>query len=335
MGTKPIRLDPNITDSRINMNNNNKTPAHDINEAASASAAEIVQSQTLHGLYNGPDSSFSLAFDDQDFLTSHETRGIRFQLEIAKPDIVFRQEGIKHTIVVFGSARFKSPDETNAILAAAKTEEEVRLAKLAVKNSIHYQKAYDFGRIVAERNLQLPTDQRLHILTGGGPGVMCAANRGAFEAGDKTIGMNIALPFEQEPNPYITPKLCFQFHYFASRKFSFLSAGSSTPGLPIEQSKGMGTESQVGGGGACAIVCGAGGYGSLDELFEVAVLTQVGKMRKRPIILLGREYWSNVLNLQFLADEGAISPEDIDLIQIADTAEEAWKIIKDFYSLKL
>lgn len=308
---------------------------HDIKEPIAASAAEVVQAQApgLHGLYNGPESAFRMAFDDQAFLTSPETRGIRFQLEITKPDVVFRQQGIKHTIVVFGSARFKSPADAQAQLANAKTDEEIRLAKQAVKNSIHYQKAYDFGRIVAERNLTIPTDQRLHIVTGGGPGVMEAANRGAFEAGDKTIGMNIALPFEQEPNPYITPELCFQFHYFASRKFALLSAGSSTPGFSIEPGKGMGSQQQDDGGGACAIVCGGGGFGSLDELFETAALIQVGKMRRRPLILLGKEYWTNFMNIQFLADEGAISQEDIDLIQIADSAEEAWKIIENFYSL--
>lgn len=313
-----------------------------LDDDISASAAEIRKAKAAaegrHGLYDGPDSSFKLAFDDPEFLTRHETRGIRFQLEISKPDMVFRDEGIKHTIVVFGSARFKSPEQAQALLAQAQASGDprsIRQAELAVRNSIHYQKAYDFGRLVGSRNLALDTDHRLHILTGGGPGVMEAANRGAFEAGDKTIGMNIALPFEQEPNPYITPRLCFQFHYFGARKFSFLASGSSTPGKTLEPGNGMSEHPQISGGGAAAMVCFAGGFGTLDEFFEAVTLCQTGKMRPRPMIMVGKDYWNGFMNLRFLADEGAISPEDLDLIQIVDTPEEAFALIKDFYSLSV
>lgn len=313
----------------------NKNKKHDLNDDISAPASEIAKvAQKQKSIYNLEESSFKLAFADDEFLTSPETRGIRFQLEITKPDIVFRREGIKHTITVFGSARYKSPDVANKMLQEAQTLEEKKVAELAVKNSKHYQKAYEFAKIVATRNIQLPQEQRLHILTGGGPGIMEAANRGAFEMGDKTIGMNIALPFEQEPNPYITPQLCFDFHYFASRKFSFLSAGSSTMGLMIEPGNGMSEHKEVGGGGSVAMVCFPGGYGSLDELFECLTLVQTGKMRQRPIVLVDKRYWNTFMNLEFLAEEGSISKEDLNLIHIVDTPEEAWEIIKDFYSLE-
>ncbi len=317
------------------MNKNKNQIKHNLNEDMSAPASEIAKvAQRQHGLYNVPESSFKLAFADEEFLTSPETRGIRFQLEITKPDIVFRNEGIKHTITVFGSARYKSLEVAQKMLEDAKTPEEVKTANLAIRNSRHYQKAYEFGQIVGSRNLSVSPDERLHILTGGGPGVMEAANRGAFEMGDKTIGMNIALPFEQEPNPYITPQLCFDFHYFASRKFSFLSAGSSTMGLTIEPGNGMSKHKEIGGGGSVAMVCFPGGYGSLDELFECLTLIQVKKMRERPIILVDKHYWKSFMNLEFLAQEGSISEKDVELVKIVDTPEEAWQIIKDFYSLE-
>lgn len=301
---------------------------------ASPSAAEVAKvASKLHGKYDVPESSYSLAFKDSDYLTSHETRGIRFQLEIGKADLIFKQAKIKHTIVVFGSARFKAPDEAAELLNNAKTAEEIKYATLMVKNSVHYQKAYDFGKLVATRNLTLPEDHRLHILTGGGPGVMEAANRGAFEAGDKTIGMNIALPFEQEPNPYITPELCFDFHYFACRKFSFLSAGSSTEGVSLIPGKGISATAEVGGGGAAAMVCFAGGFGTLDEWFEALTLIQTKKMRARPMILVGKEYWTKFMNIDFLVEEGAVSEADLKLFSIVDTPEEAWDIIREFYAL--
>ncbi len=307
---------------------------HNINENLSATASEVAKvARNMHGLYNVPESSFKLAFTDEEFLTGIETRGIRFQLEIMKPDVIFKREGIKHTITVFGSARFKSPEDAQELLANAKTPEEVKLANLAIKNSEYYTKAYDFGKIVGTRNVSLPSQERLHILTGGGPGLMEAANKGAFEAGDKTIGMNIALPFEQEPNPYITPQLCFDFHYFAARKFSFLSAGSSTVGYQLTQGNGMKEQQTNEGGGTAAMVCFPGGFGSLDELFECLTLIQVGKMKPRPTILVGKDYWNNLINFKFLAEQGAISEKDLSLIDIVDTAEEAWDIIKKFYNL--
>lgn len=306
----------------------NENHQHDVSEPASV-VAQSKKSTYHQGAYN-------LAFLDDKFLTSHETRGIRFQAEISKPDIVFKKQGIKHTIVVFGSARFKDPETARKNLQKAIADgntEDLEKAIRDHKNSRYYQAAYDFGKLVAERNLKLSPDKRLHILTGGGPGVMEAANRGAFEAGDKTIGMNIALPFEQEPNPYITPELCFDFHYFACRKFSFLSAGSSTDGVGLVAGEGYTSDSEEGGGGAAAMVCFAGGFGTLDEWFEAITLIQTKKMRPRPMILVDKAYWSKVVNFQALVEEGAISPDDMKLFHIVDTPDEAWDIIKKFYAL--
>lgn len=313
-----------------------KSTTHSVNDEMSVPAAEQVKIAAHYkGRYSGPESSYKLAFADEDFLTSPEMRGVRMQLEISKPDLVFRKERVKHTITVFGSARFLPPSEAQDMLAQAKTDDEIKKAKLAVKNSIHYQKAFDFGRIVGSRNVNHPPEERLVICTGGGPGIMSGANAGASAVNDMSAGMNIALPFEQEPNAFITPALCFDFHYFSSRKFSILSAGSSTPGFMIEKSAGF-DRSKVteNGGGSVAIVGFAGGYGTLDEVFESLTLIQTGKMRERPVILVGKEYWNNFMNLQYLADEGAISPEDVHLISIVDTAEEAWEVIRSFYGIK-
>lgn len=296
-----------------------------------ASAQEIKHSfENRHGKYDVEHSSYKLAFLDSDYLSSHDTRGLRFQLEIGKPDSIFRREKIKYTIVVFGSARFKSPEQAAVLLKNETNPFKISQIQRGVE---HYQKARKFGEIVALRNLEVSPDKRLHILTGGGPGIMEAANRGAFEAGDKTIGMNIALPFEQEPNPYITPELCFDFHYFACRKFSFLSAGSSTYGAELEPGKGFtGTQSEA-GGGAAALVCFAGGLGTLDELFEALTLIQTKKMKPRPVILVGKDYWNNFMDLHFLVEQGAMSQDDLNLFKIVDTPEEAWNHIEQFYGL--
>lgn len=281
----------------------------DVDAVASATPEQAVQAQeALHGLYNGPESSYKLAFGDQDFLMRPETRGIRFQLEMLKPELALREAGVEQTIVTFGSARFPSPEKAEALRAAAKTPKEIKAAAMAMKHASYYKKAYEFGQIVARRNLPLPMKDRMVITSGGGPGIMEAANRGAFELGDKTMGMNITLPFEQEPNPYITPELCFGFYYFSLRKMNLVMRSKAMVAFP-------------------------GGLGTLDEFFEVATLVQTKKMDPIPLILVGKDYWNNFMNLQFLADEGAMSQEDVDGIHIVDTAEEAWAIIRDFYKL--
>lgn len=300
--------------------------------SAPASELATIASQ-YNGLYSGSDSAYKLAFSDFDFLNSPEMRGVRMQLEISKPEIAFLKHGIKHSITVFGSARFKSREQALNLLSSAQSTEEIQSAERFLKTSIHYEHAYQFGKIVGQFNISRPQNERFIIATGGGPGVMEAANRGSFEVGSPTAGFNIALPFEQEPNPYITPSLCFQFAYFSARKFSLLASGSSTPGKTLIPGGGFKNDYTTEGGGSVAIVVFAGGIGSLDELFEIFCLIQCKKMRPRPLILVGREYWSNVFNLEYLVDQGAICPQDLDLLTIVDSAEEAWSNILKFYAL--
>lgn len=254
-------------------------------------------------------NSYKLAFTDQEFINRPEERGIRFQLELQKADLVLRENDIQHTIVVFGSARFVSQQTAESMLANATDPVSKNLAEHALKNSIYYESAREFGHIVATHNLmQSNPKTRLHICTGGGPGIMEAANRGAFEAGDFSIGLNISLPREQTPNKYITPALCFRFHYFALRKMHFLLR-------------------------ARAIVVYPGGFGSFDEIFEVLTLIQTKKMKAIPVILVGSEHWKKVVRFDLLAEEGLIDQADLDIISFVDTTEDAWSTIKKWYEL--
>ena len=197
--------------------------------------------------------SYKFAFDDEAFLSRRETIGIRFELELLKPEILLKEHGIEHTITVFGSTRFVSHQHALSLEESAKTSEELAIAKKAMLHSQYYESAREFGALVAQYNAtQKQNSNKLHICTGGGPGIMEAANRGAFEAGDKTIGFNVSLPREQHPNPYISPGLSFRFHYFALRKMHFMLR-------------------------ARAIVAYPGGFGSFDELFEVLTLMQTKK----------------------------------------------------------
>lgn len=254
-----------------------------------------------------------IAFADPEFMLRREVRGIRFQLELLKPDLAFQANNIENTVVVFGSARFKPQDVAEVALQAAKLsgdKETIRLAERDLRNAAYYEAARAFGRLVATYSNQQPADEQLYICTGGGPGVMEAANRGAFEAGAANIGLNITLPHEQHVNPYVTPSLQFQFHYFALRKMHFMMR-------------------------AKALVAFPGGFGTLDELFEVITLVQTKKATPTPIILFGSTYWENLLNIDWLVEEGTISPEDRDLLIRVDDVESAWQAIADFYELRL
>ncbi len=253
--------------------------------------------------------SYKLAFDDPSFLSQPEVRGIRFQLELLKPDLILRDNQIDHTIVVFGSARFISHDDALKLAEQAVDSAGKSKADYALRNSAHYESARHFGQLVAQYNLsQLSPSKRLHICTGGGPGIMAAANRGAVETGDLSIGFNISLPHEQHPNPYLTPALCFRFHYFALRKMHFLLR-------------------------ARAIVAYPGGFGSFDELFEVLTLIQTKKIVPMPVVLVGREFWQKVVRFELLEELGLIDQADIDGIHFVDTAQEAWEAIADWYEL--
>ncbi len=257
-----------------------------------------------------PDS-YRLAFADPEFLLRPETRGIRFQLELLKPELALTAAGVHSTVVVYGGARFVAPEIAQEQLAAAQASGDAQalaLAERAVRTSRYYQASRDFARIVATYSLRQPQEEKLFICTGGGPGVMEAANRGAADVDVPSVGLNIALPHEQSANPYVTPELTFKFHYFALRKMHFLMR-------------------------ARALVAFPGGFGTLDELFEVLTLVQTRKARPVPIVLFGRDYWSRLLNLDMLVDEGAIAPEDLALYEVVDTPEEAWEVIRAFYRL--
>jgi hypothetical protein len=282
-----------------------KTPP--LNARNFPSAEQEAQAATPPSRYGGPKSAYRLAFSDADFLLREELRPVRMQLELLKPELVQTEQGIESTIVIFGSARITSPEVAHERLAQAQAEgdaQAVARATASLAMSHFYEEARRFAALVTERSRTLETP--IYVVTGGGPGIMEAGNRGAFEVGGKSIGLNIVLPHEQEPNPYITPELCFQFHYFALRKMHFLMR-------------------------SIALVCFPGGFGTLDELFETMTLIQTGKSRRRPILLFGREFWQKLLNFDHLVDTGMISPGDLGLFHFVETAEEAWSRLADYY----
>jgi uncharacterized protein (TIGR00730 family) len=258
--------------------------------------------------------SYRVAYRDPDFLLRNEMRAARLELEYLKPEHYLRDSGVRSTVVVFGSTQIIEPSaaqrrlaEAEEELAKAPTDPQRQRAVLRAKNllprSRYYEAAREFARLVSSECQSSDDPHDNVIVTGGGPGIMEAANRGAHDVSAKSIGLNIRLPREQQPNPYITPHLCFQFHYFAMRKLHFLLR-------------------------ARALVAFPGGFGTFDELFDALTLRQTGRMQTIPIILFGREYWQQAVNFQFLADQGTISDDDLSLIAYAETATEAWQLIR-------
>jgi uncharacterized protein (TIGR00730 family) len=275
------------------------------------SAQEEAAAPQAPNLYDGEGSAYKLAYTDNEFLLREELRPVRMQLELLKPELIQQEHGIESTIVIFGSARIQPPERARAVLEAAQKLDDapaLRRAEMAVAMSHYYDEARRFAALVTQRSRTLETP--VYVVTGGGPGIMEAGNRGAFEVGGKSLGLNIVLPHEQQPNPYITPELCFQFHYFALRKMHFLMR-------------------------SIALVCFPGGFGTLDELFETLTLVQTGKSRRRPILLFGREFWQKLLNFDLLIETGMISPGDEQLIRFVETAEEAWEILAEHYGFDL
>jgi uncharacterized protein (TIGR00730 family) len=264
--------------------------------------------------------SYRLAELDTAFLQRPELRPVRMQLELLKPELAFRETKVHSTVVVFGGTQIVERAEAEARLEDLRRRQaadpgDARLARAAERaervlaKSAYYEAAREFARLVSQACQPCGKSEAecdYVIVTGGGPGIMEAANRGAFDAGAKSIGLNISLPREQAPNPYITPDLCFQFHYFALRKMHFLLR-------------------------AKAVVLFPGGFGTIDELFDALTLRQTHRMQQIPIILFGREYWRHVLDFQFLADEGVIADEHLDLVNYAETPREAWEIITRFH----
>jgi uncharacterized protein (TIGR00730 family) len=261
--------------------------------------------------YDGPGSAYRLAFTDTEFLLREELRPVRMQLELLKPELVQQEQGIESTIVIFGSARIKEPAVAAEALAAAQATgdaQAVARAETLVAMSRYYDEARRFAQIVTSRSRQLATP--IYVVTGGGPGIMEAGNRGAHEVQGKSIGLNIVLPHEQAPNPYITPELCFQFHYFALRKMHFVMR-------------------------SIGLVCFPGGFGTLDELFETLTLIQNSKSRRRPILLFGRAFWERLIDFPYLVETGMIGAQDLQLFRYVETAEEAWEVLAAHYGFDL
>ncbi|MEJ2060186.1 MAG: TIGR00730 family Rossman fold protein [Gammaproteobacteria bacterium] len=260
--------------------------------------------------------SYRQADQDVDFLNRDDTRGLRLQVDYLKPEFLLEQHGIDHTIVVFGSTRIPEPASAQRRLARvrkaldaapddAHLQRQLRVAQRLEAKSHYYDTAREFGRLVGSSG-HGPADSRVVVMTGGGPGMMEAANRGAFDVGAKSVGLNINLPHEQYPNPYITPDLCFRFHYFALRKLHFLLR-------------------------AKALVAFPGGYGTFDELFETLTLIQTRKIRPVPVILVGKDYWRRAIDVEFLVEEGVIDSEDRELFWFAETAEDIWEGIQRWH----
>ncbi|MCS4309355.1 uncharacterized protein (TIGR00730 family) [Rheinheimera pacifica] len=291
------------------------TDPHQLHERHLASAQ-----QSLDAISRLQDhSSYRLAFADNEFLMQDELRHVRLQLEYLKPQLVLEQHNITATIVVFGSARFLSPEQAKTAVALAEqqcaenntpdNQQALVRAQKQQANSRYYAAAQHFSALAARYSCCNP-DCAMTIISGGGPGVMEAANRGAMDAGGESIGLNIVLPREQQPNPYITPQFCFQFHYFAIRKMHFLQR-------------------------ARALVAFPGGFGTLDELFETLTLIQTKKAARVPVILYDKAFWQKLINFDMLVEEGVISASDLELIQYADTPGQAWQLILDYYQLKV
>ncbi|MEK7775251.1 MAG: LOG family protein [Candidatus Zixiibacteriota bacterium] len=261
--------------------------------------------------------AYRIAYYDNDFLGEPHMRPARLMIELEKPESVFRKNKIVSTIVVFGGTRIDEPVKARARVETLESQTRkhpknaslkfrLRVAKSILAKSKYYDEAREFARIVSTE-CQMHNDSQYVIVTGGGPGIMEAANRGAWDVGAKSIGLNITLPMEQEPNAYISPELCLQFHYFAIRKMHFLLRAKALLAFP-------------------------GGYGTLDELFEALTLVQTKKVPQLPIILFGEKYWRKLINFDALVEEGTIDADDLKLFTYCDKAVDAWTYVKQFYA---
>lgn len=278
---------------------------------------DLALEENLERIKRSP--SYRQAAKDLEFLGKVELRPVRMQLELLKPEMALLENNVHSTIVVFGGTQIAEREDAERRVKEAQqvvdahpkdqaAQRNLFRAERILAKSHYYDESREFARLVSG-TCQRGGECDYVIMTGGGPGIMEAANRGAYEIGAKSIGLNITLPEEQFPNPYITPELCFQFHYFALRKMHFLLR-------------------------AKALVIFPGGFGTLDELFEVLTLRQVERMQEIPIILFGREYWTHLIDFQFLADEGVIRDDHLDMISYAEKAEEAWQMIIDFHRVR-
>ncbi len=261
-----------------------------------------------HATPQTSDPAYRLAFQDNEFLLREELRPVRFQLELLKPEMLLDEAGVESTLVMYGSARIPAPGDAEGLLAAAQSPEERRVAERLAQKACYYEEAYRLARIASTCAPVEDGKRQFVVCSGGGPSIMEAANKGAADVGAESVGLNIVLPHEQAPNPYVTPHLSFQFHYFALRKMHFLLRARAVAVFP-------------------------GGFGTLDEFLELLTLIQTGKMKPIPVLLFGKEFWSRVINFEALAEEGTINRADLELFCWVETAEEAWQQITHFYGL--
>src|SRR5215217_6405460 len=251
--------------------------------------------------------AYKLAFQDPEFLLREDLRPVRFQLELLKPELLLNEANIGSTFVFYGSARIPAPDKADALVAAATNDEQRAVAERLKAKSKYYTVAYDLARLASRCLCDEEGKKQFVVCSGGGPSIMEAANRGAQDEGCESIGLNIVLPHEQLPNPYVTPRLSFQFHYFALRKMHFLLRARAVAVFP-------------------------GGFGTFDEAFELLTLIQTGKVKPVPILFFGREFWERVIDFEALADEGVIAHKDLDLFSYCESAEEEWDHVRNHYA---
>ena len=269
-------------------------------QEAEAANQPTPSAQTEHDAYR-------LAFQDLDFLLREDLRPVRFQLELLKPELLLDEARIGSTFVFYGSARIPEQAKAEALIAAAATDAQRRIAERLQAKSKYYEEARRLAQMTSRCEPDDKGWRHFVVCSGGGPSIMEAANRGAHEAGAESVGLNIVLPHEQMPNPYVTPGLSFQFHYFALRKMHFLLRARAVAIFP-------------------------GGFGTFDEAFELLTLVQTGKVKPLPILFFGREFWERVVNFDALVEEGVVSPDDLNLFRYVETAEEAWKQVCDYYA---
>ncbi|TMJ20118.1 MAG: LOG family protein [Alphaproteobacteria bacterium] len=269
-------------------------------EEAETAASATQSAQTL-------DPAYRLAFQDMDFLLREDLRPVRFQLELLKPELLLDEAKIASTFVFYGSARIPEPAKADALVAAAATDSQRLIAERLKEKSRYYDESRKLARLVSKVERDEEGRRHFVVCSGGGPSIMEAANLGALDEGEESIGLNIVLPHEQLPNPYVTPKLSFQFHYFALRKMHFLLRARAVAVFP-------------------------GGFGTFDEAFELLTLIQTGKVKPIPIVFFGRAFWERVIDFEALAEEGVISPDDLKLFTFCETAEEAWSYVCGHYA---
>ena len=268
-------------------------------EEAEVAAQATESPQTVSDAYR-------LAFQDMDFLLREDLRPVRFQLELLKPELLLDEANIASTFVFYGSARIPEPAKADVLIDVASTDHQRLIAERLKAKSVYYDEARKLARLASRVKPDEEGRKQFVVCSGGGPSIMEAANRGAIDEGRETIGLNIVLPHEQAPNEYVTPALSFRFHYFALRKMHFLLRARAVAVFP-------------------------GGFGTFDEFFELLTLIQTGKVRPLPILLFGKAFWTRVIDFEALAEEGVISPGDLDLFHWCEDADEAWKFVTDYY----